>query len=301
MRHGSDAPELTKDLDLRGAALTLLLSALWGGSPVAIKIGLLDAPPLRLGWMRFLLGGLSILAWAWWSGALADFRIGRRERLPLAFLGLLFTAQVGCLNLGTELTSASHSVVLLNAYAVHTVVLAHFMVPGDRLTARKLSGVLTAYAGIVLLFVRQFGGGGATLLGDVIVSVSALLLGERTIYLVRAVQRIDPVKLLLAQALIGTAGLATVSLWLEAGSAYRWTTPLALSLFYQGVVLAGFNFAANLWLLKHYRPSALAGFYLTSPIVGVLLSALVAGEPLTGALLLASVLVAIGVGLTSLA
>ncbi len=290
---------MANDLDLRGAALALLLSALWGGNPVAIKIGLLDAPPFRLGWMRFLLGGVSILAWVWWSGALADFRIGRRERLPLAFLGLLFTAQVGCLNLGTQLTSASHSAVLLNAYAVHTVVLAHFMVPGDRLTARKLSGVLAAYAGIVLLFVRQLGAGGATLLGDVIVSVSALLLGERTIYLARAVQRIDPAKLLLAQALIGAVGLATVSLWLEAGSPYRWTTPLALSLLYQGVVVAGFNFTANLWLLKHYRPSALAGFYLTSPTFGVLLSALITGEPLTGALLLASVLVAIGIGLTS--
>lgn len=276
----------------------LFLSALWGGNPVAIKIGLLDAPPFRLGWMRFLLGGLSILVWAWGTGALVNLRIARREWRPLAFLGALFTAQIGCLNVGTQLTSASHSAVLLNAYAVHTVVLAHFLVPGDRLTARKLGGVVIAYAGIAILFVRQLGAGGATLLGDVIVSVSALLLGERTIYLARAVQKMDPVKLLLAQALIGSAGLAAVSLWLESSNPYRWTTPLALSLLYQGVVVAGFNFTANLWLLQRYRPSALAGYYLTSPVFGVLLSAFVTGEPLTGALLLASVLVAIGIGLT---
>jgi len=290
---------MTRDLDLRGAALALLLSALWGGNPVAIKIGLLDAPPLRLGWMRFILGGLSILAWAWWTGALADFRVHRSERKPLGFLGVLFTVQVGCLNLGTQLTSASHSAVLLNAYAVHTVVLAHFLVPGDRLTRRKLLGVLVAYAGIVILFARQPGGGGATLVGDLIVSVSALLLGARTIYLARAVQRIEPAKLLLAQALIGAAGLLAISLGLEAGAAYRWTLSLALSILYQGVVVAGFNFTANLWLLKHYGPSSLAGFFLTSPIFGVLLSALFTGEPLTGALLLASVMVAIGIGLTS--
>lgn len=276
----------------------LFLSALWGGNPVAIKIGLLDAPPFRLGWMRFLLGGLSILVWAWWRGALVNLRIARREWRPLAFLGALFTAQIGCLNVGTQLTSASHSAVLLNAYAVHTVVLAHFLVPGDRLTARKLGGVVIAYAGIVILFVRQLGAGGATPLGDVIVSVSALLLGERTIYLARAVQKTDPVKLLLAQALIGSAGLAALSFWLESSNPYRWTTPLALSLLYQGVVVAGFNFTANLWLLQRYRPSALAGYYLTSPVFGVLLSAFFTAEPLTGALFLASVLVAIGIGLT---
>lgn len=56
------------------------------------------------------------------------------------------------------------------------VVLAHFQVPGDRLTPRKLGGAL---------------------------------LGERTIYLARAVQRIDPTNLLLAQAVIGSAGLAS--------------------------------------------------------------------------------------------
>lgn len=44
---------------------------------------------------------------------------------------------------------------------------------------------------------------------------------------------------------------------------------------------------------------ALAGFSLTSPIFGVLLSALFTGEPLTGTLLLSSLLVAAGIGLTS--
>ena len=288
-----------RDLNLRGAALALLLSALWGGNPVAIKIGLLDAGPFALGWMRFVLGGLSILAWAWWTGALKGFTIERHEWRPLAILGALFTVQIGLMNLGTHLTSASHSAVLLNAYAVHTVVLAHFQLPGDRLTPRKLGGALIAYAGIVILFSRQLGGGGTSLLGDVLVSISAALLGERTVYLARAVQKIDPTKLLLAQAVIGSAGLAGLSLWLEGGLPYRWTTSLALAMGYQGVVVAGFNFIANLWLLKRYRPSALAGFWLTSPIFGVLLSALFVGDPLTGALLLASVFVAIGIGLSS--
>lgn len=290
---------MTRDLDLRGATLVLLLAALWGGNPVAIKIGLVDAPPLRLGWMRFVLGGLSILAWAWWSGALAGLRVYRSEWRPLTFLGLLLAVQIAFINFGTQLTSASHSSVLINAYAVHTVVLAHFLVPGDRLTLRKLGGVLIAYAGIVILFARQLGGGGATLLGDLIVSGSAFILAERTIYLARAVQRMDPTKLLLAQALIGSLGLAAVSLWLESPTPYRWTAPLALSILYQGVVVAGFNFTANLWLLKRYRPSALAGFFLTSPIFGVLFSTLFTGEPLTAALLLASGMVAVGIGLTS--
>jgi drug/metabolite transporter (DMT)-like permease len=55
-----------RPLDWRGASTALFLAALWGGNPVAVKIGLADAPPLRLAFFRFLVGGLVVLAYAWW-------------------------------------------------------------------------------------------------------------------------------------------------------------------------------------------------------------------------------------------
>src|SRR5206468_447747 len=207
-----------KDIDLRGAAVAVLVSILWGANPVVIKLGLEDAPPIRLAWMRFLVGGVVIGLWAWATGRFAGLRMERSEWRPLVFLGLLFTLQIGSMNVGTSLTSAAHSAILLNLYAVHTVVLAHFLIPGDRLTLRKLAGVLIAYAGIILLFARQIGRGAPTLLGDAIMVVSAF---------------------------------------------------------------------------------ALAAFFLTQPIFGVVAAALVTGDPLTPDLLLASLAVAVGIGLTS--
>src|SRR3972149_4008387 len=144
-----------KPIDLKGAALALLISCLWGGNPVAIKLGLLDTPPLRLAAYRFVLGGVAIALWAWATGRTGGLGLARRELRPLGGLGLLFVLQVVTLNVGTHLTSAAHSAILLNLYGVHTVVLAHFLIPGDRLSARKLAGVLIAYGGIVLLFGRQ--------------------------------------------------------------------------------------------------------------------------------------------------
>jgi drug/metabolite transporter (DMT)-like permease len=276
----------------------VLVSILWGANPVAIKLGLEDAPPIRLAWMRFLVGGLVIGLWAGATGRFAGFRLRRSEWRPLGFLGLLFTLQIGSMNIGTSLTSAAHSAILLNLYAVHTVVLAHFLIPGDRLTLRKLAGVLVAYAGIVLLFAHQIGRGAATLAGDAIMLVSAFVLAERTVYLARAVQRFDPVKLLLSQALIGTAIFALVSMAFEP-AATRWTGRLAASVAYQGVLIAGFNFVVNLWLLRRYRPSALAAFFLTQPIFGVIAAAILAGDRITIDLIVASAAVAVGIGLTT--
>jgi drug/metabolite transporter (DMT)-like permease len=287
-----------QEIDPRGAALALLLSLLWGANPVAIKVGLEDAPPLRLAWMRFLVGGLVILGWAAVTGRLRGFRIERHEWRPLTVVGVLFAAQIASMNIGTALTSAAHASVLLNLYAVHTVVLAHFMIPGDRLTVRRLTGVLVAYAGIVTLFRSQVGAGAPTLLGDVIMFASGLVLGERTVYLARAVHQLDAVKLLLVQAAIGIAAFLAGSAAFETRPT-QWTLSLAVSIGYQGVLIAGFNFVANLWLLGRYRPSALATFFLTQPIFGVVAAALVTGDRITTDLFVASAAVAVGIGLTN--
>jgi drug/metabolite transporter (DMT)-like permease len=285
-------------MDLKGAAMAVLISLLWGANTVVIKMGLEDAPPLRLAWMRFVVGGVVICLWAWATGRFAGFRIEPGEWRPLIFLGLLFSVQMTATNVGTWLTSASHASVLLNLYAVHTVVLAHFLIPGDRLTARKLAGVLVAYSGIVLLGARQVTRGSPTLLGDVGVTVAGVLLAERTVYLARAVQRLDPVKLLLSQAVVGTALFVVVSALVEPAPT-RWSLRLAGSIAYQGVLISGFNFVVNLALLRRYRPSALSAFFLTQPIFGVIAAALVAGDPLTLDLLVACAAVAVGIGLTS--
>jgi drug/metabolite transporter (DMT)-like permease len=287
-----------KNIDSTGALLALLTSVFWGANTVAIKLGLADAPPLRLAWMRFVVGGAAIAVWAWATGRFAGLRVARGEWRPMLMLALIFTAQIGTMNIGTSLTSAAHASILLNLYSVHTVVLSHFVIPGDRLTARRVAGVAIAYAGIVVLFAGQTGGGGSSLLGDAIVFVSAFLLAERLVYLARAVQHLDPVKLLLSQAAVGSAIFMLGSALTES-SPTVWTPRLVGSIAYQGILIAGFNFVVNLWLLQRYRPSSLVPFFLTQPLFGVVAAAVLTGDPLTVELLVAGVAVAIGMGLTT--
>jgi drug/metabolite transporter (DMT)-like permease len=285
-----------RDIDLRAAGLAVLTSVFWGANPVAIKIGLLDVPPLRLAVLRFVVGGVVVLVWGWWTGRLARLSIAPHEWRPLLVLGVLFGVQIGSMNIGTGLTSAAHAAVLLNLYAVHTVVLAHFLIPGDRLTVRRLGGVLIAYAGILVLFAGP--GGSSSLVGDAIMFASALVLAERTIYLARAVQHLDAVTILLSQAAIGLVIFLAASLAFEPQPT-SWSVRLGVVIAYQGVLVAGFNFIVNLWLLRHYRPSALATFFLTQPIFGVVAASIFTGDHITLELLVASAAVAVGIGLTT--
>jgi drug/metabolite transporter (DMT)-like permease len=288
-----------RPLDVKGAILALVLAVLWGANPVAIKLGLADVAPLRMAFFRFAVSAMVIFAYAVVTKRPDVLLIPRGQGKPIWSLGLLCVVQIALMNVGIDRTTAAHAVIMVNSYAVHTVVFAHFLLPGDRLTARKLVGVLIAYSGVVILFAPGFTGMGGTLVGDLIIAVSALVLAERTVFIAKTVQRVDPVRLMMYQSIIGAAGLLLMSLIWDVERPTRWTAGLLLSILYQGALIGGFNFVLNAKLLQIYQPSAMATVALSTPIWGVLIAAAIGREGLAPELVLASAMVAAGIGLTT--
>ena len=280
-------------LNLPAYGLAFFLSTLWGANPVAIKAGLRDAPPLRLGWMRFVLGGVVVLLWALTTRE--SLRVKRHEWRPLLTVGCLFSLQVGLLNIGQDRTTAGHAAVITITYTLWTAVLAHFFVPGDRLTLTRIFGAVVAYTGILVVFSSSLNGTGPySLLGDILLSLSAVLLGARQIVLSQsAASGVSITKLLLAQAVLGIVSFSVTSALFEAEPT-QWTFRLGVALFYQGVIIAGFSFLAQTWLLKHFLPSRVTTVFLTQPIIGVLMSWVVLGEPVGSELYWGAGLVMVG-------
>jgi len=286
----SPSPDQRRALTGRATAFALLLAALWGGNPVAAKAGLDDAPPLRLGWMRFVLGSLVVIGWALVTKQ--SFRVLRSEWLPLAGLGALFSAQIAFMNVGQDHTTAGHAAVITATFPLWTGVIAHFLVPGDRLNRARVVGTLLAYLGVVALFSSGLEGD-AGVLGDLLMLVSAVLLGSRQIYLSQAAQGIAIHKLLLAQSAVGIATFVGASALFEA-EPYVVTQRLAVSLLYQGVVVAGFGFLGNTWLLQRFLPSGVAALQLTTPFFAVAAGAIILGEQVGPELLVGATLVVAG-------
>ena len=272
----------------------LFLSILWSGNSIAIKSGLDDAPALRLGWMRFIAGGIVVLIWAIYLRA--DLRIKRAEWTPLLALGVLFSVQIAFMNIGLTRTTAGHSAILLVTFPIWVAVLAHFFVPGDRLNLQKLIGVVTAYAGILVLVADRLGVDRDLLLGDLLSAVSGFLLGARQVYIARIVQGLHPAKLLLSQALFGIIVFLVASALFESDE-YVWSGKLAVSILYQGALIAGFGFIGNLWLIQRYFPSQVSVISLSQPVFAIVAAWIILDEELNSALWLSVVLVVIGAGL----
>ena len=160
-------------LSVKAGVLALVLSTMWAGNPVANKAGLQDAGPLRLGWLRFVLGAIVVLVYA--IATRQSFKIYRGELLPLTLLGVLFTVQLGFMNVGQDYTSAGHAVVVTSTFPLWTGVFAHFFVPGDQMSRTRTFGTLIAYSGVVAVFYKSFAISNADFLfGDLLLLLSLI-------------------------------------------------------------------------------------------------------------------------------
>jgi drug/metabolite transporter (DMT)-like permease len=143
--------------------LATLCCLLWGSAVPAVKFGygLIgiaagDTPSLLLfAGMRFCLSGLMLLGYATISGR----RIGMRARRSgeVALLGLGQTVvQYVCYYIGLAHTTAVKTSILSSTLVFFSVLLAHFIYANDKLTPRKILGVLAGFAGVVAV---NFGAG----------------------------------------------------------------------------------------------------------------------------------------------
>ncbi len=280
------------------AGLTLLTAILWGGNSVAIKIALAGVPPLALAGVRFLLGGLFLTVWCVISRT--TIRPANGETPRILRLLILFVAQISLLNGGTANTLAARSTVFISAHPFFTALFAHLFIRGDQSGATRFWGMALSFSGVILVFGESIARAEWTYLkGDLMVLLSALLLGARQVYLKRLAQDILPARLLVWQSALSLPVFFGASFLFEHIGQVTLPTDVILGIFYQGLVIAGFCFLVLTNLLKRYRASQIGVFGFVTPIFGVILSNLLLGEPVSPGLLGSMVLVGAGIALAN--
>jgi drug/metabolite transporter (DMT)-like permease len=278
-------------IPLRAVLAALAIHSLWGGNPVAVKLGLEAFPPLWSGLLRFALGSACIAAWAF--AQRIPLRPAPGEWPALVGIGVLFTVQIALMNFGFDATAAVNGAVLIATNPLFGMLFAHLLVPGDRLRPGRALGALVAFAGVALVLARGQPPG-VHGYGDWIVLASACLLGFRLALSGRLLKRVNEVRLAFWQGLVSLPMFAAGALATETIRVQNIGLGPVAGILYQGAVVAGLAFTVNFTLIRRYTPSVIISFNFVAPVVGVLLGASILGEPVTGGLIGGMLLVAAG-------
>jgi drug/metabolite transporter (DMT)-like permease len=288
-----------QQLDSAAIALMMLLCACWGFNQVAIKVANGGISPIFQAGLRS--AGSALLVWAW--SVHRGVRLLTRDG-TLGFglaIGVLFAGEFVFLYWSLVFTSASRAVLFLYMSPFVVALGAHILVPGERLRSIQVVGLLCAFAGTALAF------GDALrfptyreLLGDTMAFIAALLWGATTVVIKASrLARISPHKNLLYQLVVSAILLPILS-WIAGEPAIVAATPLILGMLaYQIVVVAFASYLAWFWLISRYPAGRLSSFSFLTPLFGLIAGALILGEPVGWALLLALALVGIGIALVN--
>jgi drug/metabolite transporter (DMT)-like permease len=279
--------------------IAVAIHILWGGNPVAVKFSLQAFPPLWTAFFRFLIGVVCVCIWA----RLNALQIWpqRGEWRPLILICIIFTIQIGLMNIGYAYTDASMGAVLIATNPLFAAVFVHFLVDNDRLTVQRSIGLGVAMLGTAVCLLKDVEPGSMSIgaIGNWIVLASAALLGLRLSVIARVVRNVHETRVAVWQMLLSLPLFACGGLMFETivWENIGWE-PVA-GILYQGVVVAGLSFTVLYSLMKRYTPSVIMSFNFLSPVAGVLLAMWLLDEPFSGLLMIGMILVAFGLVLIS--
>lgn len=279
-------------IDAFAAVMMIVLTLSWGLNGVAAKLSNTGYSPVLLTLVRSAIAGALVFLWCRWRG----IELFRRDGTLWAGLlvGLLFGVEFLLIFVGLDYTSATRSTLLVNTMPFWVLVGGHFLL-GERITARKTLGLLLAFSGLVLVFSDRLSQPGPdALIGD-LMSLGAGFAWAATNLAIRKTRlaHAGAEKLLLYQLVV--SGLLSALLLPFTGPAVRDGNAVATwAMLFQAVYIVAITYVLWFWLVQRYPAAGLASFTFLTPAFGVLLAALVLGEPLGTTIFLALALIAAG-------
>jgi drug/metabolite transporter (DMT)-like permease len=157
-------------------------------------------------------------------------------------------------------------------------VIAHFALHDDKLTWLRALGIAAGFAGVVIILLRDVGGGSSTFWGYATQLIGSLLYGAATVFARRTLQGVS----VILQALIPIA-FADALLWIivpfvEFPLAFP-NTPLVIgAMLFLGLVCSCFAYLFYYYLIHSIGPTRTSMIAYIFPLVGVALGVLFLNE-----------------------
>jgi len=279
-------------IDLFGAVALTGFALLLAFNQVVIKVTNGGLQPVFFAGLRSAGAVLCIWLWLRWRGIPLRFEPG--TRVAGIAIGCVFSFEFMCLFIALDLTAVSRASVIFYSMPVWLAIMAHFILPNDKVTPIKALGLGLALGGVAIAILTGAEGEGS-FWGD-LAALGAAVGWAATAMLAKAssLSRVRPEIQLMWQVGVSAPLLLIAAMFF--GPFIRELEPIhIIGLVFQIVVVVSAGFIFWLWLLSIYPASGVASFSFLSPVLTVGLGWLMLGEKVGPNLIAALVLVTLGI------
>lgn len=294
--------EQRKALDVQASSIMFVLCMLWGLQQVVLKLAAPDISALMQVGLRSALSALMVYPLIHLS---LRRRLWKKEFLPSGLLvGILFAVEFFLVAEALRFTSAAHTIVLLYTAPIFVALGLHWKLPSERLSRLQWSGILLAFAGIVVSFLlrdqSQQSAQSNVLFGDFLALLAGIFWAATTVSVrLTKLSEAPATQTLFYQLFM--AGVFLIPMSFITGQAQvNWTALSIGSLIFHTVFISFASYLIWFWLLKKYLASRLGVFSFLTPIFGMIFGILLLDEHVEINFVIGTVLVMCGVLMVSL-
>jgi drug/metabolite transporter (DMT)-like permease len=271
---------------------------IWGSTYLAIRYAVETIPPFLMMGSRSVIAGLILYVW---SRSRGNVEI-RREHLPALFIiGIsFFLVGHGLLAWAQQRVPSGLAAVLVASEPLWIFIVESVFIRDTKVKAKGIAGLVLGFAGIVYLIASTKGidASGADTIASFAIVLGAFSWSGGAIYSRVAKLPKSPIVAAGAELIIGGVLLLIAGLMFGEASSLQLSAISLRSLLGLGYLIvfgSVITFSAYLWLLSRTSATRISTHTYVNPIIAVFLGWIIAAEPLTMELLIATVLIVVSV------
>jgi len=287
-----DTPN-NQNLSFVAAIGAIFICSLFGANAVAIKLTLTGLGVFTSAGLRFSIASAAIIVWAVVTGR--TLKVKKGQMIHMLVLSVIFAIQLSLYFFGISKINASRAILLVNIQPFLVLFMAHFFITGDRITGRKVLGIVLGFIGVVFVFLGKNGMVAEFQSGDLYVLLAAFLWACSVVYVKKIIAGFRPYLMVLYSMLFALPLFFLEGFLFDSPMISYLDKTVVISLLYQGLVTASACFVIWNHMLKKYGAVALNSFVFILPVSGVLAGGVILGEPITYNIILSMVFIVAGI------
>ncbi len=276
----------------------IILCLIWGTTWIFIKIGLADLPPITFAAVRFILA-VAILLPVIWIRELPSPRSASEWKL-IALTGFLqFSLNYSAVFWAEQHITSGLAAVLQAMITVFGLLLAWIFLPTEKITALKIFAVLLGVIGVAVIFIEQLRIESVmAFVACVAVVAGSYFAAQASILVKLRGSSLHPASLVCAQMICGLPAIVIYALAAEGNPlSFNWTWTAVVCVLYLTIFGTIAAFWLYYWLLSRIESIKAMMISLVTPLIAVLIGAIVLGERLPPQTLFGGVLIIASIGL----